>query len=52
MITRPNWARKVCYMILFIVGPVDWGVGGGIGDMDGGHWIPWERLCDFTELRV
>ena len=42
MINRPNWARKVCYMILFIGGPVDWEEGpvdwgvGGMGDMDGG----------------
>ena len=29
------------------------GVGGGdIGDMDGGHLIPWERLRDSPELRV
>ena len=46
-------------MILFIWGPfdreggpVDLGVGGGMGDMDGGHWIPWERLRDSPELRV
>ena len=45
-------------MILFIWGsvdceggPVDLGVG-GMGDMDGGHWIPWERLRDSPELRV
>ena len=27
LLTRPNWARKVCQMILFIGGPVDgeWG---------------------------
>ena len=45
-----NWARKVCEMILFIGGPVDWGVGAGMGDMDGRHWIPWERLRDSPEL--
>ena len=22
----------------------------GMGDMDGGHWIPWERLCDLGRL--
>ena len=28
--------EKVCEMILFIGGPVDWGMGGGgMGDMDG-----------------
>ena len=38
-------------MILFIGGPVDW-EGGPVdrGDMDGGHWIPWERLRDSPEL--
>ena len=45
--------EKVCEMILFIGGPVDWGMGGGgMGDMDGGHRIPWERLRDSPELRV
>ena len=39
-------------MILFIGGPVDWGVGAGMGDMDGRHWIPWERLRNSPELRV
>ena len=29
--------RKVCEMILFIGGPVDWKVGVGMGDMDGGE---------------
>ena len=37
-------------MILFIRGPVDWGVGRGMEDMDGGHWMLWERLR--PELRV
>ena len=37
-------------MILFIGGPVDWGVGAGMGDMDGRYWIPWERLRDSPEL--
>ena len=30
-----NWARKICYMILFIGGPVDW-EGGPI------DWRSWE----------
>ena len=38
-------------MILFIGGPVDWGVGAGMGDIDGRHWIPWERLRDSPELK-
>ena len=44
-------------MILFIEGlvdweggPVDWGVGAGMGDMDGGHWILWERMRASPEL--
>ena len=42
-------------MILFIWGPVDCEGGpvdlgvGGMGDMDGGHWIPWERLLDLVD---
>ena len=55
-----NWARKVCEMILFIGGPVDWeggpvdwGMGGRRHGRHGwGHWIPWERLRDSPELRV
>ena len=46
-------------MILFLGGPVnwegvpvDWGVGAGMGDIDWGHWILWERLRDSPELRV
>ena len=35
MIIRPNWAKKVCYMILFIGGPVDW-EGGPV------DWRAWE----------
>ena len=31
----------------------DWGVEVCMGDMDGGRWIPWERLRDYPpELRV
>ena len=42
MIIRPNWARKVCYMILPIEGPVDWE--GGPVDWEGGpgDWRAWE----------
>ena len=45
--------EKVCEMILFIGGPVDWGMGGRRHGRHGwGHWIPWERLRDSPELRV
>ena len=62
MIIRPNWARKVCYMILFIGGPVDWE--GGPVDWGVGGWDVWEtwvgdigycgreRLLDSPGLRV
>ena len=38
-------------MILFIGGPVDWGMGRGHGRHGWGYWIPWERLRDSPELR-